>query len=113
MYGLSEQDILNIWEMGLRQYPVEQALTVLALAEQGIARGEALVFSVGQRDACLLDIHEYTFGSQFAGYVECPQCQEPLEIVFEANDMRVAESNISNKQACCFQHDGYEVKIRP
>ena len=87
MHGLSAQELLLIWEVGLRQHPVDRALTILALALPEAPRDELLALSVGQRDAHLLAVRERTFGAQLAGFAECSACQERLEFAFNVADM--------------------------
>lgn len=88
MRGLLAQELLYIWEMGLQQHPVDRALTILAISLQEMPRDDLLALSIGQRDAHLLAIRERTFGSQLAGFAECPACQERLEFVFDVADIR-------------------------
>lgn len=110
---LSEQDILSIWEFGLRQHPVERALTVLAVANPSLSRAHLLAQSVGQRDAALLAIREQVFGASFASYAECPQCRAALEFAFCANDIRVgAAPTTSDGQVLTFEYDGYTIEAR-
>ncbi len=87
MRGLLAQELLYIWETGLQQHLVDRALTILAMALPEMPRNELLALSVGQRDAQLLAIRERTFGSQLAGFAECPACQERLGFVFDAADI--------------------------
>lgn len=110
---LSEQDILSIWEFGLRQHPVERALTVLAVVNPQLSRAHLLASSVGQRDAALLAIREQVFGSSFASYAECPQCRVALEFAFSANDIRVgAAPTAGDGQVFTFERDGYKIQAR-
>ncbi len=88
MHGLSAQELLLIWEVGLRQHPVDRALTILALALPEAPRAELLALSIGQRDAHLLAVREGTFGAQLAGFAECLACQERLEFVLDVADIR-------------------------
>ena len=111
MHGLSEQDILNIWEVGLRQHPVEQAITILTLADPQRTRSDLLAMSIGQRDAHLLTIRESVFGARFAGYAECPQCREPLEFTFDAANIRMATPEYAtHERAFNFSYEDYELQ---
>ncbi len=113
MRGLSEQDILTIWEAGLRQHPVERAITVLAVTDPQHSYSDCLALSVGQRDGRLLAIRECTFGTRFTGYAECPQCREPLEFTFGADDIRATAPGRENDgQAFSFRCEDYEVQAR-
>jgi hypothetical protein len=88
MRGLLAHELLYIWEVALRQHPVDRALTILTMALPEMPRDELLTLSIGQRDAHLLAIREGTFGSQLAGFAECPACQERLEFVSDVADIR-------------------------
>src|SRR5579875_3993793 len=113
MHSLSEQDILHIWEAGLRQHPIERAITILARAEPQCSRNDMLAMSVGQRDTWLIAIRESLFGSQFAGYAECQRCREPLEFAFSADDIRTAAPNGEfDGQTFSFQYKNYDVQAR-
>ena len=110
---LSEQDILSIWEFGLRQHPVNRALTVLEVANPSLSRAHLLAASVGQRDIALLAIREQVFGASFASYAECPQCRAALEFAFRANDIRVgAAPETGDGQVLIFERDGYGIQAR-
>ncbi len=89
MRTLSGEEILHIWEIGLDQHPIERALTMLSIAFPLASKDELFALSIGQRDAYLLSVRERTFGSQFAGFAECQQCQEKLEFTFDASEVRV------------------------
>jgi len=112
MRGLSEQDILNIWELGLRQHPVERAITILVQADAQRSYDDVLAASVGQRDAFLLALREATFGSQFAGFAQCSRCQERLEFTFEASDVRAGAAPTETVQQLQLLHiEDYEVHL--
>src|SRR6266566_2195101 len=87
MYSLSVQEILRIWETGLRQHPVERALTILGVAFPEISRDDLLALSIGQRDARLLEVYQSTFGAQLAAFVVCQHCQEQLEFALDIADI--------------------------
>jgi T4 bacteriophage base plate protein len=109
---LSAQEMLIIWERGLHQHPVERALTTLNVAMPALAPDALLALSIGQRDACLLTLHEATFGVRLESFVECPACQERLEFTLNVTDIRVTderEGATSEQQALI---DGYEVRFR-
>lgn len=83
-----EQLLLNIWELGTVQHPLDRALTILKLAFPEQSRQELANLSIGQRDAHLLSIREQFFGSQLNGYVECPNCSERLEFSLLTQEIR-------------------------
>jgi hypothetical protein len=76
----SAADVVAIWERGVREGPLDRALTVLARTS-GEPRGTLAALSIGERDARLFAIHAHLFGARLDGYAECPLCGERLEYV--------------------------------
>jgi hypothetical protein len=70
---LGAEAILQIWERGRREHPVDRALTILAVLS-GRPRRELAAISVERRDSLLLDWRSRLFGDSLAGYAACPQC---------------------------------------
>jgi hypothetical protein len=66
--------------------------------------------SIGQRDAFLLTLREWTFGSRLVGLANCPKCRKPMEFDFEVDDVR-AESE--SEKELSFTFSGYDLLIRP
>ena len=87
MQKLSAHTIVQLWEIGQRQHPLERMLMLLTAALPDVSRSDLLNLSVGERDAYLLMLRERSFGSQFAGFAECPRCQERLECQFTLADI--------------------------
>lgn len=91
MRSLSAQQILQVWEIGQRQHPLDRAMTLLSLAFPDRSLEELSRLSIGQRDACLLTLRELTFGPQLESLAVCPHCGEPLEFTLNVGDIRVNE----------------------
>jgi hypothetical protein len=89
MRRLSAAELLDVWEQGLTQPPIERALTLLAAACPEMSVETLAEISLGQRDGLLLRLREKTFGSQFVSLASCHGCGERLELAFDANDLRV------------------------
>src|SRR5215813_238684 len=89
MRGLSPSELLHVWEQGLGRPQFQRALMLVAAAcpEHSLAQLQTL--SVGQRDACLLMLREWTFGTRLACGVNCPQCGAPLELAMDTADLRI------------------------
>jgi hypothetical protein len=113
MRRLTEQEIIVTWERGLRQHPLERALTLLAAALPAMARADLLNLSIGQRDAYLLLLRERTFGSQFVGFAECQSCQERLEFNFDIANVWVGTAPVESVgQTYQYHIEGYELQVR-
>jgi len=123
---LSAAQLLDIWEQGHSQTPVQRALALLAAADPDV-RLEALErLSIGERDARLLNLREWTFGSRVVSVVNCPHCGERLEMAFDQADIRVPGSAPAGSKtapipgelygdgaALVLEHSGYRLSFRP
>lgn len=89
---LPPEQILRVWERGLRQDSVDRALTLLSAAYPQQSRDDLAALSIGQRDVRLLAIHENLFGPVLRSYAECPHCGAQLEFTIDASDLRPQES---------------------
>lgn len=87
MRPLSASDMLQIWEIGQQQHPLDRALTLLACALPEKSEEDLVRLSIGQRDAFLLSLREVTLGSRLESFAECPQCQEALEFTLNVADL--------------------------
>src|SRR5260370_40295505 len=92
MRALSVPELLRIWESGLAQGPVERGLLLLGAAHPDMPRESLALLTIGQRDAGLLTLREWTFGSRVDSVVVCPECGQRLELTFEISDGRVTTS---------------------
>lgn len=111
MRALSVPELLQVWEWGLTQSPMQRALTLLSVACPDNSAKELEELSIGQRDACLLTLREWAFGSQLVSVVDCPNCGDRLELNFNIADIRVA-SDIPSTSALSLEIDDYVVRFR-
>jgi hypothetical protein len=88
MRGLTEREILPLWERGARGGPLARARVLLAAACPELAGHEADALTVGARDAALLELRERTLGPRLAGFVACPDCGELLELELDTRELR-------------------------
>lgn len=90
MRALSAAELLSAWERGSSQPPHERALQLLALACPASSWDHLAALSIGERDARLLTLREWTFGAEFAALMICPACGKSLELNFNAAEIRIA-----------------------
>lgn len=112
MCPLTASDVLRIWELGERQGPWEQALTILGAACPEFTAEQLADLSLGQRDRKLFILHQWLFGPDLYGFVECRQCRERLEFslrVPEFDDGRVDSSSEDRT----FSAGGFDLRFRP
>jgi hypothetical protein len=90
MRVLTTSELLDVWERGLTQPPVQRMLTLLAAAHPGTPPESLSELSIGQRDARLLLLREWTFGTELMGLATCPRCGVCLEMSFNIGDIQAA-----------------------
>jgi hypothetical protein len=90
MRALSAAQLLDVWEQGQGRPLPQWALLLLAAACPDTPADGLAKLSIGQRDARLLTLREWTFGPQVAALAACPQCAERLELTFQVGDVRGA-----------------------
>jgi hypothetical protein len=90
MRGLSEREILPLWERGARCGTLGRARALLAAACPELDADAAAALTVGERDALLLELRERSLGPTLAGFVACPECGQPLELELDSRELRRA-----------------------
>lgn len=89
----SPRALLDAWERGLAQSPVELGLTLLEVASPAEDRESLATLSIGERDRRLLALREAIFGSHMTGLVSCLQCGEQLELELATHELLRAPSD--------------------
>jgi len=90
MRALSASQLLDVWERGRAQQSAQRALTLLSAASPQTPLDILAERSIGHRDAALLTLREWTFGSKLASVATCPACSERLEFSFDVTDILVS-----------------------
>jgi hypothetical protein len=80
--ALSESAILSAWEQGTAADAVDRPLVLLQHASRALLPDVAGGWTVGRRDAGLIDLCELTFGPVATGTAPCTRCGLPVEISF-------------------------------
>jgi hypothetical protein len=90
MVGISAPGLLALWEQGLGQHAIDRALTLLTASCPGSSPQALASLSIGRRDAGLLKLREWAFGTELAGLVLCPRCGARLELKLDLATLRSA-----------------------
>ena len=112
MPALSDQEVIQVWEAGLDQHPVDRALTVLSAVFREATRDELAALSVGRRDGYLMDAREANFGPSVSGVADCPECDEFLEWALDLDSVRSPGRDAGESGPNRLTLDGYEVSFR-
>jgi hypothetical protein len=89
MRSLPPWELLEVWDRGADQSPAGRALALLAGACPEVSAEELSGWSLGRRDALLLELRERTFGPDLEGLTSCAGCGELLEAALRAADLCV------------------------
>jgi hypothetical protein len=90
--SLGAEAIVQIWERGRREHPVDRALTILAVLSQR-SRRELAELSLEHRDNLLLAWRSRLFGDCMAGYADCPRCGCGVDVSLTAAELELPESD--------------------
>jgi hypothetical protein len=114
MRSLSAQRMLDVWERGLNQPPLQQALIMLVAAYPDISPVGIAELSIGQRDAALLRLREHLFGSRLVNTAICPACSEQIEWSNDIADVWASPHKQPERSASVFELevDGYRLQCR-
>jgi hypothetical protein len=88
MRSLSAQELLDIWEVGQGQIPVERALDLLVASNPGIAEETFARMPIGEREGQILDLREQVFGPYLEAVAGCPACGDLLEMTIGSFEIR-------------------------
>ncbi|MGI0494872.1 phage baseplate protein [Alkalinema pantanalense CENA528] len=111
MRALSAQDILQIWEIGQFQHPLDRAMTLLAFALPEKTGEDLTQLTIGQRDAYLLQLRQSLLGSQLESFATCPHCGEALEFSLQVPDLQLAEPEAISSVTQSVTLDGFEIQF--
>ncbi len=111
MQALTAHQLLTVWESGQSQMPTARAIDLLAAASPAGSRESVAGMNIGQRDAQLLRLREWAFGSRLLAVVDCPQCGARLELTFTADDIRLG-AEIEHSEPLSLRVENYEVSFR-
>lgn len=109
MRALSAAELLEVWERAAAEPPVLRSLAVLAAASPETAPEALGRLSVGEHDARLLTLREWTFGPRLAALTDCPACGERLELDFEVGALRADPAAGDDDTLAA---EGWEVSFR-
>jgi hypothetical protein len=112
MRNLFAEEIVQVWESGLAQHPLDRALTLLALVLPYQTRQQLARLPIGQRDGYLLDLYEATFGPNLAVQARCPACQHEAELNFSTHAIRVTPAEEISGGALTATGAGYTLTFR-
>lgn len=111
MPPLAIAELLEVWERGLAQPPIQRGLTLLTLARPETPPDHLARFSIGQRNTSLLKLREQIFGAHLVSLVKCSRCGEQLELNFTVAEI-LAAGKAESAETFAAEHGDYAVRFR-
>lgn len=113
MKSLAAAELLDVWEKGLNQPILHRALILLTAACPEMDADAVAELNIGERDARLLQLREWMFGSRLVNTADCPHCAEHVEWESNIADLHVqpsASSSIADELS--LQTGKYHLRFR-
>lgn len=104
-------ELLEVWENGLRQRPIDRALGLLEAVNPERSAETLATLSIGERDARLLRVRELFFGSSITSTTYCPRCAERLEWESDVAELCVHDGKTPT-DAFTVEVEAYHLKFR-
>ncbi len=103
-------ELLQVWEQGVGKPATLRALLLMTAVSPECDGGTLAHWNIGQRDRLLLNLRDALFGPEIQCLMNCTRCNEPIELDFRIDDIRVphGESGRTYHAAA----GGYEVQFR-
>lgn len=113
MRPLNATELLNVWEYGLNQPILQRALILIAAASTEMDSQAVAELTIGERDARLLQLREWMFGSLLLNMAQCPQCGEKVEWQCTTTDLTMqAVADVNSAEDYSMELDGYQLRFR-
>lgn len=96
MLGLTDDQLLLLWEAGRWVSPTSRALLLHAAARPEVSERDRAGIPLAQRDAALFELHTALFGDEMQAIVECPACQAQWEFTVSARAVQGITAAASN-----------------
>ncbi len=112
MHPLSAREIIEVWERGHDQHPVDRALTILETRFPEATRADLAHMSIEKLDARILELRTHTLGSRLDVSTQCPDCGTRLEFTLDAFELHHEHAEPRTEQLRAVRIEGYDVSYR-
>jgi len=111
MQSISASRLLDIWERGSSDGPIQRAIFLLVAAFPEKSPMELAELCIGERDALLLAMREFIFGPVLNGSAVCPKCRERIEFDFDIESIK-GHSSLKSSEDLSGEYGEYRVRFR-
>lgn len=89
MKPLSATEVLQVWEETYGEPVLEKCTLLLGKACSSSHPDQITQLSIGERDARLLQLREWTFGYTLKNQINCPNCNETIEWEADSRELHL------------------------
>lgn len=113
MRPLTADELLQVWESGLKRPLLEKSLHLLGIACSPTSLNTMAQLSIGERDARLLQVREWLFGSRLYNTAHCPECATLVEWETDLNALQLPPllPDVASK-IFSIEMDGFHLRFR-
>ena len=108
---LTGEDLLGVWERGVRLHAIDRSLDVLAVALPDRDPQELARLPLGTRDALLLAVRAAMIGDRIEARDACPACGARVEVALTCGALSNACHPPPDEWE--IEHDGCRLTLRP
>ncbi len=109
--ALSASVMLELWEQGAGRHPIDRALLLLRHACPTQSFETLCEWTIGRRDAQVLELRRHTLGDRIEAYTECPACRNGLEFELSCAAL-LASASASEAMWTTVEQDGRSWELR-
>ncbi|MEW9920203.1 hypothetical protein AB2B41_11340 [Marimonas sp. MJW-29] len=92
MARISDSTLLDLWEQGACEHPLDRALGLLAQLGEGRSRSALAALPIAERDRRLFAVAEAIFGPELALMATCRSCSAETELTFAVADIMALDT---------------------
>ena len=112
MRPLTQPTLMAVWDAAAGLPATRHALALLAAGCPDETPGALAQLSVGRRDARLLTLRRWAFGSEIDSLADCPGCGECTELSFRVADVLAVGETDPQPPAVTVRTDDGELRFR-
>lgn len=110
MAHISDSAILDLWENGACDHPLDRALGLIALIEGEVPLEELAALPIAERDARLFSVTETIFGPLLTLSATCTVCAAQTDLTFSVSDIKMLDT--PERFSGVFHHEGRDYPYR-
>jgi hypothetical protein len=110
MRSLSDSELIQLWEGGMRRHLLDRALLALSAALPETPYERLADWPLGRRNSGLAELRCSCFGPSITGWIACTSCGEKLEFALDGQLLTAADRTRDELSQCVQPEEPIVVK---